>query len=208
MGYFSVLMRCLRLAMEVAREGRQPTPPPLDPTPAGYQLSPSEAEAEEFARLVINAEPDAWLALDIETPYSTEEESAEEQAGEILSIQFSLGPGTGIYFPWREPYIETAKKILAAPIRKAGWNSWRFDEPRLRAKGCVIAGESHDLMWAWHHWQPDLPRGLQFAASMQGPRIAEPTHSWPYPWKALDAQAPRFYGVVDCDVLSWMLTYQ
>lgn len=206
MGYFSVLMRCLRLAMLVAREGRQPTPPPLDPAPPGYQLSPTEQEAKEFVRLVEDGE--GWLAYDIETPYSTEEENAEEEAGAINSIQFSLSPNSGIFFPWREPFIEVARTILASSIKKAGWNNWRFDDPRLRENECTINGENHDLMWAWHSWQPDLPRGLQFAASMQGPSISSPTHSWPWPWKALDAQAPRFYGVVDCAVLSWMLTYQ
>lgn len=52
-------------------------------------------------------------------------------------------------------------------------------------------------MWAWHHLQPDLPRGLQFAAAQMG---------WPWPWKHLAVASPAFYGIVDVDVLQWMVS--
>lgn len=141
------------------------------------------------------------MAYDIETPYSTDEESAEEAEGEqpIRSIQFSLAPGTGIYLPWREPFVDVAKRILRLPNPKLSWNGWRFDDPVLKANGCEIAGERHDLMWAFHHTQPDLSdpgMGLQFAAGQMG---------WPWPWKHLDRANPQFYGIVDVDVLQWML---
>ena len=195
MSHFGVLLRCLRLATQVARESRQPTLPQPESPPAGYVLYPTQEQAEDFEDSIAG---DA-IAYDIETPYSTTEDSAEEAEGEhtIKSIQFSLAPGSGIFLPWREPFIPIAKRILALPNPKLGWNIWRFDDPILKANGCEINGERHDLMWAWHHAQPDLPRGLQFAAGQQG---------WPWPWKHLDQASPQFYGIVDVDVLQWMAT--
>lgn len=201
MSLLSVMMRCLRLALTYP-DAIVPQP---DQPGVGYCLHPTEAQANLFLEGIKYSE---WLAYDIETFYSTEEAEAEEHDNkDIRSIQFSLGPDSGVYFPWRDPFIPIAKAILASGVRKAGWNNWRFDDPVLRAHGCTINGEVHDLMWAWHHSQPDLPRSLQFAAAMQGPNITQPTHRWLYPWKNLDAQSPEFYGIVDVDVLQWMLNY-
>jgi len=208
MSHMSVLMRTLRLAIQVAHDGRQPQLPPTDNPPPGYILHPTPSQAEEFLYQVRHQPEKGWLAYDIETYYSTDEEEAEEHdAKDIKSIQFSLSPNTGIFFPWREPYIGIAKQVLASSGKKVNWNGWRFDDPALRVAGCSINGQIIDLMWAWHHWQPDLPRKLQFAAAMQGPAIANPTHSWPWPWKHLDRVNPQFYGVVDVDVLQWMVNY-
>lgn len=195
MSHMSVLLRAIKVAVSVAREGRQPVTPPYDNPPAGYIIAPTEEQANDFAEAATRAQ---YLAYDIETPYSTEEDSAEEADGaqHIKSIQFSVHAGTGIYFPWRAPFIDIAKGMLSSDVGKLGWNIWRFDNPVLVSNGCSIRGESHDLMWAWHHSQPDLPRGLQFAAGQQG---------WPWPWKHLDAARPQFYGIVDVDVLQWMV---
>jgi len=207
MSLMSVLMRCIRLAIAVGASASRAIEPDPNRPPSGYYLHPDQYTAEGFLDIASRA-GNNWLAYDIETFYSNAEEEAEEHdAKDIRSIQFSLMPGTGIFMPWRSPYIEIAKRILALPIRKAGWNSWRFDDPALRAAGAEINGEVHDLMWAWHHSQPDLPRGLQFAAAMQGPNITQPTAVWPFPWKHLDAASPEFYGIVDVDVLQWMLHY-
>lgn len=200
MGLLGVLIRCIRLAVQVAREERQPTLPPVDMPPPGYLLRPTELEADLFARSIEHGDFNS-VAYDIETAYSTAEDSAEEieenaGVGAILSIQFSTGPDSGIYLPWREPFIGIARRILASGTRKLSWNGWKFDDPLLRAAGCAIGGESHDLMWAWHHLQPDLPRGLQFVAGQLG---------WPWPWKHLDAQNPAFYGITDVAILQWML---
>jgi len=205
MSHTSILMRCLRLAVQTSYNRTAAELP--SPNDGPYVLRPSPEMAEGFLDIASRA-GDNWLAYDIETYYSNAEEEAEEHdAKDIRSIQFSLSPGTGIFMPWRDPYIRVAKNILALPIRKCGWNNWRFDDPALRAAGAAINGEIHDLMWAWHHTQPDLPRGLQFAAAMQGPNITQPTHVWKYPWKHLDAAHPEFYGIVDVDVLQWMLNY-
>jgi uracil-DNA glycosylase family 4 len=195
MSHMGVLMRAIKMAVRVAREGAQAVEPPVEHPPAGYIMTPTEAIALEFER---EAREARYIAYDIETPYSTTEDSAEEAEGEhaIKSIQFSASPNSGIFFPWREPFIEISRRILAGDRAKLGWNNWRFDDPVLRANGVVIGGQAHDLMWAWHHNQPDLPRGLQFAAAQQG---------WPWPWKHLAMASPQFYGIVDVDVLSWMV---
>lgn len=215
MGHLGCLMRALRLALRVAQGTAKLQLPPVNDPPPGYILHPTEAQAQDFLKQVQDLTSSGGhqpvkgcLAYDIETYYSTEEDEAEEHdAKDIRSIQFSLSHGNGIFIAWREPYIEMAKRALATGIRKIGWNNWRFDNPALRAASCSIEGENIDLMWAWHHWQPDLPRKLQFAAAHMGQRIHEPSHSWPWPWKALDKQAPQFYGIVDVDVLQWMVNY-
>lgn len=193
MSHFGVLLRAIRLATVVAHEGRQPQLPPLTSPPAGYKMFPDETEALEFEREASEARV---IAYDIETPYS-DDDAAEEAEGEqtIKSVQFSLGPETGIFFPWREPFNSVARRILSNRRPKLGWNNWRFDDPVLQSNGCGIGGEIHDLMWAWHHLNPDLPRGLQFAAAQSG---------WPWPWKHYHASDQQFYGIVDVDVLHFL----
>lgn len=215
MSLLSVLMRTLRLAIQVAREQRQPFLPPTDNPPPGYILAPTEADALEFARRAEDINPEkGFLAYDLETNYSTNEDEAEEQEvsaadfNTIRSIQFSYAPGSGIFMPWRQPYVDIARRLLATPHPKLSWNGWRFDNPLLRDNECVLGGRNLDLMWAWHHAQPDIPRGLQFAAAMQGQNIYSPTASWPWPWKHLDSLLPAFYGIVDVDVLQWMVSYE
>ena len=195
MSHFGILLNCIRSAVVVARQGLVPAVPDPDSPPPGYQMYPNESDALAFERSVEGAR---YLAYDIETPYSNSEEDAEEAEGEqsIKSIQFSIACDSGIFLPWRDPFISIARRLLASRIPKLGWNIWRFDNPVLRANGCRIDGETHDLMWAWHHLQPDIPRGLQFAAAQLG---------WPWPWKHLDAAKPQFYGIVDVDVLMWMV---
>ena len=194
MSHFGILLRALKLAIAVARANTQPVTPTPDAPPSGYIMYPTEEQANDYVNQASSAE---WLAYDIETPYSTAEDSAEEADGAhtIKSIQFSSARGTGIFFPWREPYISPARRLLSSSVAKLGWNNWRFDDPVLRANSCHIDGESHDLMWAWHHLQPDLPRGLQFAAAQMG---------WPWPWKHLAMAKEQFYGIVDCDALQYL----
>lgn len=193
MGLLGVLMRSIKVALAVASGQQQVLIPPVDSPPEGYILHPTEEQAHEYL-----SRSGRYLAYDIETPWSNAEESAEEAEGEqaIKSIQFSLQAGGGIFLPWRDPYKAIAAHALASDVPKLSWNGWHFDDPVLKANGLTIGGESHDLMWAWHHLQPDLPRGLQFAAAQQG---------WPWPWKHLDRVNPQFYGIVDADVLQWMV---
>ncbi len=193
---FRVLVQDIGLAVQVAADGCD------QKRINDYNEYPSVAEARAFlARVRV-----AWirpalgehirtglLTYDIETMTSkdvAEDERDEDTSWEITQIQFSLAPGTGIAFPWEEPYISIAREIFAVPIRKAGFNNWGYDDPRLRRYAIKIAGENHDLMWAWHHLQPDLPANLQFVASFYGMDA---------PWKHLGESKPRYYGCCDVD---------
>lgn len=204
MNLFGVVMRCVRLAVLVAREGRQAITPTPDSPPSGYILHPTEAQAEDY---LLGRSHSSWLALDIETPWSNVEDEAEEHEGDITSIQFSWAPEEGIFMPWRQPFVGIAKKALALPNTKFHWNGYRFDIPRLVANGCDVRGDSVDGMWLWHFSQPDLPRGLQFALAMQGPHVTQPTHSWPWPYKHMNASHEEFYGIADVASLQWLLNY-
>jgi hypothetical protein len=144
--------------------------------------------------------PNATLAYDIETPFSaitTEDESDELGAVQILSIQFSPRPRSGIFLPWREPFIEIAKRVCNLPNDKAGANTWRFDDPLLQAHDCPLKGIKHDVRWMWHHLQPDLRSGLQFISSFYATEMG--------PWKHLHSSHPEYYGIADVDVIQRIL---
>ena len=185
---FRVLVQDIGLAVQVAAGGCD------QKRINDYDEYPSPDEARIFLDRVRNSDCSVGLlTYDIETMTSrdvAEDERDEDTSWEITQIQFSLAPGTGIAFPWEEPYISIAREIFAVPIRKAGFNNWGYDDPRLRRYDIVIAGENHDLMWVWHHLQPDLPANLQFVASFYGMDA---------PWKHLGESKPRYYGCCDVD---------
>jgi uracil-DNA glycosylase family 4 len=118
---------------------------------------------------------------------------------EITQIQFTIGipgvtPSRTVVVPWDFAYVKEIQRLMAAGHRKAGWNSWGFDDKLLRVHGCELGGELHDLMWMWHRYQPDLPRGLQFGASCFLPEGE--------PWKHLAGRhttrgVDDFYGAKD-----------
>lgn len=185
---FRVLVQDIGLAVQVAAGGCD------QKRINDYDEYPSPDEARMFRIAVKEAAfHQGLLTYDIETMTSrdvAEDERDEDTSWEITQIQFSLAPGTGIAFPWEEPYISIAREIFAVPIRKAGFNNWGYDDPRIRRYAIKIAGENHDLMWAWHHLQPDLPANLQFVASFYGMDA---------PWKHLGESRPRYYGCCDVD---------
>jgi uracil-DNA glycosylase family 4 len=170
--------------------------PPNEPLiPPDYCLYPHEDLAKDFLKDVC-LDATQLVAYDIETPFSKRkgEESSDEpdeKPAPIISIQFSLRPGSGIFLPWRPPFIDIAKAILATPNPKIGCNNWRFDDPRLAAEGAPVMGTRHDLRWAWRHLQPDLSGALQAITSYYAPDFG--------PWKMLDESHPQFYGIRDCD---------
>jgi uracil-DNA glycosylase family 4 len=179
-----------------------------------YTTHPGEDEARAFLSQVRD-HPNLLVTYDIETDRSLGEEEDEVEAIEheetddqgeaweertspitrfgtrITQIQFSIAPGTGIVFPWIEPYITIAKDILATENPKAAHNGWRFDNPILRqVYHFHINGVNHDTRWMWHHMQPDLPANLQTVASVYG---------MPFPWKHLADSEAEFYGAADVD---------
>jgi hypothetical protein len=79
---------------------------------------------------------------------------------------------------------------------KCGHNVWLFDNKVLRAAGeregldLLPRGVIHDTLQMFHHWQPDLPAHLQFAAGFV---------QFPFPWKHLAGTDLEFYGCCDVD---------
>lgn len=219
---FSVLVHDIRLAVAVANTtisgtslfhspvlwrdftwvGQDVTGALAPTIPPGYICYPNESTAFDFLHTV-EREPGRILAYDIETPRSTEateNDSDELEDTQILSIQFSLRPGTGIFMPWRGGYVEAAKAILALSNPKVGANTWRFDDPLLEAHGCRLNGARHDVRWMFHHLQPDLKAALQFVASFYC--VGKP--GWG-PWKHQHGTTPEFYGIRDVDALQEIL---
>lgn len=168
---------------------------PRCPNPDNGGLSPAGVTTKEGLSAT------GLITYDIETPRSasTDEEGSDElEDREIVSIQFSLAPHTGIFFPFRDPFIEVARRIMALPHPKAGANSWRFDDPLLEAHGFRLNGERHDVRWTWHHLQPDLSGALQFIASFYAREIG--------PWKHTHMINPPAYGIKDVDAVQQILT--
>jgi len=139
------------------------------------------------------------FAADLET---SESSSLDEDAREGFSdtnirlAQFSYQPGTGIALPWEDGFKEIAQAILHLPNKRYMHNGDNFDHKVLRAcaarEGWRYAPTEriYDTLDLFHHWQPDLPAHLQFAASFV---------AFPFPWKHLATTNIEFYGISDVD---------
>jgi uracil-DNA glycosylase family 4 len=163
-----------------------------------YITHPSYEDARSFA-LYLRDNPGVPVAYDLETAETLDlDEDAREQFAdtEIRTIQFSHTPGTGICFPWTNGYRDIASEILRLPNPKVGHNSWLFDLKVLKAvqerEGRMLVPRDlgHDTLQMFHHWQPDLPAHLQYAASFV---------QFPFPWKHLSGTNLEFYGIADVD---------
>jgi uracil-DNA glycosylase family 4 len=117
-------------------------------------------------------------------------EAVSKEEGAVLRISFSFRPGYAVTVPWNPSYMEGIKRLLASAGPKVTWNGWHFDEPTLRREGLEILGESHDGMWAWHLYQPDLDMGLEFVSSFATDFL---------PWKHLNSSQPELYSAIDPD---------
>jgi len=141
------------------------------------------------------AHPDLPIAYDIETEDTFRAEDESEIAKldtDVTQIQFSLRPGEAIILDWRPEIIPLVKSILSLPNDKLDYNGRLSDRLVLSRKhGIQLSGTCHDLMDAWHHIQPDLPKGLQYATSFFCPEFG--------PWKHLDNTARHWYGGCDVD---------
>ena len=125
----------------------------------------------------------------------------ESTVGQVIySAQFSLGKGTGIYFPWVSEYITIAGDLLSLPNLKASHYGRVNDNPRLATWGIDVPDPFLDTWEAFHHLQPDIPAPLQFVASFAG---------FPFPWKHMNQTNPEWYGIADVDapqyIVPWVL---
>lgn len=132
-------------------------------------------------------DPEAWLAVDLETSDTT-------PSAFITRINFSMHPSQGVTVPWEERYIHSILRALRTKTTKILWNE-RFDLGKFDYHNVLwqdsktrMGGETLDAMWAWHMLQSDLPKGLGFVS---------PFYSDIEPWKHLSQNDPGRYAAID-----------
>lgn len=190
MALLGAMIRDLQLALEVARNGYEPF------TYDDYNLGATLGDWESYLGF-LRSNPGLPVSYDWETPMSvrelTEEEiAAGERERDITQGQMSHRPGQAIVSATFPEVLPVWGEILALPNPKLDWNGRKFDRPQAYAYDWTINGEKHDLMDMWHHLQPDLPRGLQYATSFFVPEVG--------PWKHLIYGQPEWYGALDVDL--------
>lgn len=164
-----------------------------------YNTHPTHQDVADFVRRVL-ADQQRVVSYDLET---SESASLDEDAREgfvdtrIRLAQFSIQEGTGIALD-SEVYREAIQTLMTSSNPKCGHNIWLFDDKVLRAQGIEPAGVRHDTLQMYHHWQPDLPAHLQFAASFV---------NFPFPWKHLAGTDIEFYGCADVDATLRLYTF-
>lgn len=187
---FPVVVHDLHKALMIAR-GRTQWTTVLD---VNYQAG-GVAELQWLYELFVRYS-ERLIAYDLETrESSTTDEDAYDGLSldaEIITVQFSWAPGTGMSVPWNEETKPWIQRILALPNPRSGHNVWLFDEPQLRAKGITLPQLSMDTMAKWHHLQPDLPANLSFVSSFYGIER---------PWKHEMGQDFIRYGCIDVDAV-------
>ena len=175
--------------VRIARGGWQPFTANLLSDP---DVATVERYVTEFEQRLAAGE-DLSLAYDIETPYKAEEDDeadleVDDPTFVILRVGFSYESERAISLAWTSTYLPFIQRLLAAKCRKLTWNG-RYDTPRLLANGMTIEGQEWDLMWAWHIWRSDLPKGLGFVASMLLPDCPR--------WKHLAGTDAGRYNALD-----------
>jgi uracil-DNA glycosylase family 4 len=206
--HIGVLVRDIRFALDVA------TGKKFNLDTKHYTEEPTESDILDFI-IYAKSNPDLPITYDIETSYSkleAEDIESNQDVREITQIQFQIGMYKAIVLDWpfytdydnnfqpfetkRNNYIDYIKEILQLPNPKAGWNNWLFDSINLEyhlGKG-IVKGTNYDLMWAWHHYQPDVKwpgMKLQFVTNIY--ESAFPA------WKHLASDKPYLYGCYDVD---------
>lgn len=182
----------------------------------GYVIN---AGPEDWERMIEDAlaNPELAISYDYETnfTYSTTDESEYEHAmREVNQIQASLRPGQAIVSGWEPWVLEKLTRLLECPNDKLDYNGRGFDrtyndamlirridgwleqwQPAVKEliDKSIPVGNYHDLMQMWHHWEPDLPQGLQYACSML------PEISLMGCWKHMFTEDARLYGAMDVD---------
>jgi DNA polymerase I-like protein with 3'-5' exonuclease and polymerase domains len=205
-GVFSrIIQRGLAIASGRDRAymwGVDPDDPATWRQPGGERLQYWTKPSTDQARSVLyylQANPNIWIAKDIETSESSSlDEDAREGFSdtEVRLFQLSYQPGTGIAIPYTGEFKAVIHEMLHLPNPFYGHNWDNFDHKVLRAaaarEGWTYAPTQRcfDTLDMFHHWQPDLPAHLQFAASFI---------NFPFPWKHLATTDIQFYGICDVD---------
>jgi len=182
----------------------------------GYVLNAGPADWDRMIQDA-QANPELAISYDYETnfTYSTTDESEYEHAmREVNQVQASLRPGQAIVSGWEPWVLEKLTLLLECLNDKLDYNGRGFDrnyndamlirridgwlaqwQPAVKEliDKSIPVGNYHDLMQMWHHWEPDLPQGLQYACSMI------PEISLMGCWKHMFTSDERLYGAMDVD---------
>lgn len=183
------------LAIDVAQNGftRSKAVYTVDPTPQEFNAWTDAY----FAALAADA--DTHLSWDIETVYKQKRKNEDEfeeaefdhlENGTLLRISFSYATNTGVSVPWDPAYLPAIHRLLAGDGPKIVWNGRAFDVPVVEAAGLTVGGEVFDYMDAFHVYQSDLPKGLEFVTSFTSDLL---------PWKHLNNADPGLYSAIDAD---------
>lgn len=193
MSLLGVLIRDILLAQTIAQKGA----PQFK-----YHNYVQGGTLEDWRRALefLRSRPDLIISYDFETQDSLMAETEEDQGDrdprvirEVTQVQISWEVGQALVSAWSPELKEVLKAILELPNPKLDWNGRKFDRPILREMGIrTDQGVFHDGMDFWHHFQPDLPRNLQFATSFVCPEVG--------PWKHMSHQSPFWYGALDVDM--------
>ena len=193
MSLLGVLIRDILLAVQVARDGAKRF------EPKSHKFGATLVEWEAL-RNVARAHPEAPIYYDFETLDSivaSDESEFEITRRDVTQVQVCLGTGADTWVlvsDWFPELLPVFREIIELPNTKVDWNGRKFDRPILRDMQIrTDIGAWEDCMDFWHHSQPDLARGLQFAGSFHCPEVG--------PWKHLSASDPHWYGLLDVDIL-------
>lgn len=169
----------------------------LDKYGLQYITEPSEIDALEFL-IQVKENPNLLISYDIETEKTIgeDEDEIEDFGQTITQIQFSSGINSGIAMPFNSVFIPIAKDILASSNPKCGHNVNNFDNPYLFKQGFEINGRIDDTLNLFHHYQADLPLGLQFVSSFVNFKFA---------WKHYSGENLPFYGIADVDSCQYIM---
>lgn len=178
---FGAFLYDIKRAMEVASFG-------LTRSKVDLVVDPPTDWFEEYVEEALR-DPEAWMAVDIETPYkqANEDDSVFMSTTKILRVNFSVNENQGVTVPWQDRYLFLIRRLLGSENPKVFWNE-RFDIPILEAANATPKGTVLDGMWAWHILQSDLPKGLGFVS---------PFYSDMPPWKHLAQDEPGLYAAQD-----------
>jgi uracil-DNA glycosylase family 4 len=195
MSLLGVLIRDIQLAVEVAKNGYQKFCP--KPHILGASL---EDWKRSLQKLRENREYSVYYDFETEDSLVASDESEMEIVRRnVTQVQIHSG-GLTLVSDWFPELLPVLRGILQLPNRKIDWNGRKFDRPICREMGIrTDLGIWEDYMDYHHHSQPDLPRGLQFAASLAKPEIS--------PWKHLSAVDPYYYGLIDVQVMELIGEY-
>lgn len=193
MALLGVLIRDILLAVQVARDGAGKFTPKTHHFGAGL-------EAWRGLLVLAKAHPEWPIYYDFETLDSivaSDESEFEITRRDVTQVQVCLGTGWEtlvLVSDWFPELLGTFRELIQLPNTKIDWNGRKFDRPICRDMQIrTDLGQWEDCMDFWHHSQPDLARGLQFAGSFHCPEVG--------PWKHLSASDPHWYGLLDVDIL-------